>query len=66
MGMRSTKVMQLGILIMLLGIGLVLGIAQAAYNIGVPFFIIRALPVLGSIITVIGFIVGVVGFTQKD
>jgi hypothetical protein len=51
---------------MLLGIGLVLGIAQAAYNIGVPFFIIRALPVLGSIITIIGFIIGVVGFTQKD
>ncbi|GAC1363100.1 MAG: hypothetical protein NVSMB44_19590 [Ktedonobacteraceae bacterium] len=64
--MKSTKVMQLGILIMLLGIGLVLGIAQAAYNIGMPFIIIRALPVLGAIITFIGFIVGVAGFAQKD
>ncbi len=64
--MKSTKVMQLGILIMLLGIGLVLGITQALYNLGVPFMILRAMPALGGIIIVVGFIIGVIGFMQKN
>jgi len=58
--------MQLGILIMLLGIGLVLGITQAAFNLGVPFNILKLMPALGAIIIFVGFIIGVVGFTQKD
>jgi hypothetical protein len=64
--MKSTKIMQLGMLIMLLGVGLVLGITQALYNLGVPFAILRAMPVLGAIIIFVGFIVGIVGFAQKD
>lgn len=64
--MKSTKLMQLGILVMLLGIGLVLGITQALYNLGVPFMILRAMPALGGIIIVVGFIIGVIGFMQKN
>lgn len=58
--------MQLGILVMLLCIGLVLGITQAAFNLGVPFAILRMMPALGAVIIFVGFIIGVVGFIQKD
>ncbi len=64
--MNSTKLMQLGILVMLFGIGLTLSITQAAFNLGASLSILRLLPIIGSITTVVGFVIGVYGFLQED
>ena len=65
--MRATKLMLLGILIMLLGISLAVGVTQAvALRMGVGFGIINTFPDVAAIAILIGFIVGLVGFFQKS
>ena len=65
--MRATRLMLLGILIMLLGISLAVGVTQAvALRLGVGFGIINSFPVIAAIAILVGFILGLVGFFQKS
>ena len=65
--MRSTKLMLLGILLMLLGVSLAIGLAQAiALRLGIPFNAINSLPIVATIVILVGFIVGLVGFFQHS
>lgn len=65
--MRSTKLMLLGILLMLLGVSLGIGIMQAiALRIGISFDAINSLPIVSAIIIIAGFIIGLVGFFQRS
>lgn len=65
--MKSTKLMLLGILIMLLGISLAVGVIQAiALRLGIAFGIINTFPDIAAVAILAGLIVGVVGFFQKS
>lgn len=65
--MSAIKRMLLGILLMLLGLGFALGLIQAvAIRLGIFMDVNNPLPVVGAIIILVGFIVGLVGFFQKS
>ncbi|GCE30574.1 hypothetical protein KDA_60580 [Dictyobacter alpinus] len=66
--MKSTKLMLMGILLMLLAVSLGTSIAPALFNISAsnPFFVIKLFPGIEAFLVVIGFVMGVVGFFQKD
>ena len=61
--MQSTKLMLLGVLIMLLGTGLSLSITQfVALSVGGPTDFVSNFAYIGAATIIVGFIVGVVGF----
>ncbi|BCL78427.1 hypothetical protein ccbrp13_08920 [Ktedonobacteria bacterium brp13] len=68
--MNSTKLMLLGILLMLLGIGLGTSIVPALFSTssgsGVYLSILKFIPGIEAFFIVIGLIIGVIGFTQKE
>jgi hypothetical protein len=67
--MNSTKLMLLGILLMLLGIGLGTSIVPALFSTssgsGV-LSILKFIPGIEAFFIVIGLIIGIIGFTQKE
>lgn len=67
--MKSTKLMLMGGLLMLLGISLATSIAPAIFGIsalGNTPALLKFFPGIEAFLVVIGFVMGVVGFTQKD
>lgn len=68
--MNSTKLMLLGILLMLLGVGLGTSIVPALFTTssgsGVSLSILKFIPGIEAFFIVIGLIIGIIGFTQKE
>lgn len=68
--MKSTKLMLLGVLLMLLGIGLGTSIVPALFSTsggsGVPLSVLKFLPGIEAFFIIIGLIIGIIGFTQKE
>ncbi|GHO83720.1 hypothetical protein [Dictyobacter formicarum] len=66
--MKSTKLMLMGILLMLLAVCLATSISQALFNMSAsnPPFILKLFPGIEAFLVVIGFVMGVVGFFQQD
>ncbi len=62
--MRSTKLMLLGALFMLLGVGIAVALTPTLLHL-VSLEVLNALPGLESGLIIVGFIIGVVGFVQK-
>jgi hypothetical protein len=66
--MKSTKLMLLGVLLMLLGIGLGTSIVPALFSNGSRAFVqvLEFFPGIEAFFIIIGLIVGIYGYTQKE
>ncbi|GER91006.1 hypothetical protein KDW_51680 [Dictyobacter vulcani] len=66
--MKSTKLMLMGILLIMLAVSLATSISQALFNMSAsnPPFILKLFPGIEAFLVVIGFAMGVIGFFQKD
>ncbi|GLV55071.1 hypothetical protein KDH_19180 [Dictyobacter sp. S3.2.2.5] len=66
--MKSTKLMLMGILLMLLAVCLATSISQALFNMSAsnPPIILKFFPGIEAFLVVIGFVMGVVGFFQRE
>lgn len=65
--MKSTKLMLLGALIMLLGVGLMLGMTQfVAMQVGIAVSLASNFAYAGVGVVLLGFVVGVAGFFAKN
>ena len=64
--MKSVKLMQLGIVIMVFGIGLAVAISPTIFSNAAPLYLLRLLPALETIIILIGLLLGIIGFVQKE
>jgi hypothetical protein len=66
--MKSTKLMLLGLLLMLLAVGLAQNIAPAIYSVssGAPPAILKYFPGFETFLLVIGVATGIVGFFQRE
>jgi hypothetical protein len=64
--MKSVKLMQLGIVIMVFGIGLAVAISPTIFsNIPSPY-LLKLLSTLETVIILIGLLLGIIGFVQKE
>jgi hypothetical protein len=66
--MKSTKLMLLGLILMLLAIGLAQNIAPAIYGVSgtTPPSILKYFPGFEAFLLIIGLATGIVGYFQKD
>jgi hypothetical protein len=66
--MKSTKLMLLGLLLMLLAVGLAQNIAPAIYSVSgsTPPPILKYFPGFEAFLLVVGLATGIVGYFQKD
>jgi hypothetical protein len=64
--MKSVKLMQLGIVIMIFGIGLAVAISPTIFSNAAPLYLLRLLPALETIIILIGLLLGIIGYVQKE
>ena len=58
--------MQLGIVIMLFGIGFAVAISPTIFSNTAPLYLLRLLPALETIIILIGLLLGIIGYVQKE
>ena len=68
--MRHTKLMLLGIMLMVLGISMATSIVPAIYSnsngIGTSVQALRFLPGIEVFLIIIGFVLGLIGYFQKE
>jgi hypothetical protein len=64
--MKSVKLMQLGIVIMVFGVGFAVAISPTIFSNTAPLYLLRLLPALETVIILIGLLLGIIGFVQKE
>ena len=68
--MRNTKLMLLGIMLMVLGISIATSVAPAIFSnsngVGTSVQMLRFLPGIEVFLIIIGFVLGLIGFFQKE